>query len=1120
MKKLFRIPNNFLLLVLMFGLFSTSYSLADKEYNYPNNDQLKINHHWENQQQIEISGTVTDAETGNTLPGVNIVVQGTTMGTTTDMDGIFSIEAPSDATLIFSFVGYQRQTINVEGRREIDVAMQPAVTRLEEVVAIGYGEQSRETMTSSVTRVEATEIQESADLNPVKSLQGRVAGLEIRNTNGMPGSGASIVLRGGTSPSQEGDAPLVLVDGVRRDLDDINTANIESIQVLKDAASTAIYGAQGSNGIILVETKQGGTPEGEIMVNYSTQVENQQRRYPFSSAEDFLRISRMAADAERDWNTKTRLTGGAYPYSTGTIQGGRPGDGFGYNKYTVEFLDVLVGAEGQDYVDNKLNNEGYQTMEDPVTGRTLIFKDNDYQDVLFDVGYSHNLNVGFRKGETQDYGLYTNLGYSDASGIVKGTEYSRLSYTLNAEYWVRDNLKVNGGLNFQHVNQIEPRSYWGTLNRSSRLPHTIKLYYDDGTPAIGDVGGSPRNILHENYYQDYETRRNKITMRLGGEWEFLDDLKFRVNGSVYFNEYKDDFFEKYNVFNQTRQMSSDQTMSRQYMVDAIFDYDRDFGKHSIKVLQGFNYTNDWFHGLYGDGSRAPTDYIPTLNASQTEYERVSSYISENLLLSNFGRVQYNFDHKYLFEASYRYDGSSKFATENKWGFFPSFSAGWNLHREEFWNVNPVSTLKVRSSWGQTGNNVLDIEDTQGQYSSGYNYGLRPGILNTNLANRELLWETTTTFDVGMDLGLFDDKITLVADFFNKVVSDRLVNIPLPKQIGFGSIRANFGSLRTRGIELELAATALEVSDFKWDISLNFTQENMVITELPENENEKNRINGGLIYDKDAGEYVMVGGLAEGERPGGIWAFHSLGVYPTDESAADAPRDTKVSGPWQNPPYPQEWQQQKVGGDMIWEDVDGNGIIDDRDLVFMGYKQPDKYGGMTNSFSWKNLSARVVMNYALGHVISNGFRARANGNSRNRVMTITDAIPEKGLMWWEQGDNAKYPRYSVASDWDNGKRNHQRYVQAYNDVGVDYGYYTDNSLYITDGDWLAFREVSLSYTIPKNRLQNIASVTLTGGVHNLGYITGYEGMSPEQYNGAEFGRYPNPTQYKFGVRVTF
>ena len=670
-------------------------------------------------------------------------------------------------------------------------------------------------------------------------------------------------------------------------------------------------------------------------------------------------------------------------------------------------------------------------------------------------------------------------------------------------------------MNYQYANYKGVLSENGTIRRSRGLPHSTRMYYDDGTPAIGEGSGSPRNLLHELYYEDFSSERHRSTMRMGVEWEIIEGLYFQPAVSLALNEYFYNYFEKFHEFDQTRNMSSDHLLSRDLMFDGIFNYYKTLGKNNLNVMAGMNMTDNFDYELRGDGKNAPTDYITTLNASATEDERVTSYMGTDRLLSQFARINYDFDKKYLFSASIRRDGSSRFTEENQFAIFPAVSAGWNIHNEDFWQIDWISRLKVRSSWGESGNNVLSMLDTQGQYGSGYNYAWNSGILNTRLANSSLVWETTQSFDFGADVGLLKNRINLYVDYYNKLTRDRLTSIPLAYQSGFTSILANYGTLRNKGIDFEIQSTPIKKGDFQWNLDFNFSFNRMTVEDLPDNGEDKNRIYGGEIYDAESGEYINIGGYAEGERIGGIWAFDMQGVYATDADAVNAPWDNKVSGYWLSV----DPGTQKVGGDAIWGDLDGNGLIDDRDQIFMGYAAPDKIGGMVNTVTFKGFTLRVVLDYAMGHVISNGWRARANGNARNRVMTISDAVD--GDMWWSQGDDAIYPRYSAASDWDNGKRNHVRST-SYSMVGPQHTYTYSNSLYFSKGDFLALRELSLSYRLPKHISQKLMfeNVDLQVSGNNLGYLTAYDGMTPEHYDGGESGEYYRPAQFRFGIKVAF
>lgn len=431
-----------------------------------------------------------------------------------------------------------------------------------------------------------------------------------------------------------------------------------------------------------------------------------------------------------------------------------------------------------------------------------------------------------------------------------------------------------------------------------------------------------------------------------------------------------------------------------------------------------------------------------------------------------------------------------------------------MHREAFFEPlsKVVSNLKLRASWGKTGYDNLALENTEGSYEAGKNYAGEAGILNTVLMNRNLLWEETTSTDLGLEAGFLNNRINLSFDAYYKKTTNRLLNENLWSETGFASIKSNFGSLNTKGVEIAINAIPIQTHDFRWNIDANFSIWRTTIGKLPNNGADKNRTGGGIIFDPKLGKYVEVGGFAEGERFGSRFAYQLDGVYVTDEDAANAPYDEGVSSGWLG--------KGKCAGDAIWRDVDGNGIINSKDMVFVGYIHPDKMGSFNNTFTYKNFTLRIATDFSLGNVIDNHFRAQANANSRNNFATIHDVASSK--MWHKPGDIASIPRYDVESDWDNGKRNHGR--PSSSTIGFSGG--SANTLYIKKGDYLAFREVSLSYPLRTKwlRAAKIETLDLTAAVYNLGYWTAYDGLTPEVI-GADAGKYSRPRQFIFSVKFT-
>ncbi|MDG3581107.1 SusC/RagA family TonB-linked outer membrane protein [Galbibacter pacificus] len=1063
-----------------------------------------------------ITGTVFDESGNQPLPGVNITLQGKKVGTTSDFDGNYTLQVQPTDVLVFSYIGFQVEKIPVKQQEVINVSMQLDAQQLDDVVVIGYGKQSRNLISSSVSKVKTEEVENNPSANAIQALQGKAAGLSIQVNSGQPGAAGQVYIRGGTQVNANSSAnnPLYIIDGVyRTSLNGLNASDIETIQVLKDAASTAIYGARAGNGIILVTTKSGKrNTKGQVRVSYKSGLAQQLNTYPWTSAEDYIRVSRTAA--ERGINLEKpgdRLENTNFGYSVQTLtQRGQ----YGFNRNTLAYLDNLIAIEGQAYVSDLLENQGYQLMDDPVSDNTLIFKDNNYDDLIFVTAEVHDINLGFSGGsETGNYNV--SLGYLDQQGTFLGTGFKRFSGLSNGSFEVSDHFLINSGVNFSYQESNQIQDARNSINRSSRLPHTLRLLNDDGTPALGESRSSPRNRLHEMYYQDIESKQYLTTLNLGAEWKMFEGFSFKPSVSFFRDESTFNFFERASPEIPDRASVREESGFNQLLLNGLLNYKKSFGEHHFDALFGVNYTKERREYIRGEGSNAPTDIISTINASATDQERVTSSIVENILFSNFGRISYDYMGKYLVSASYRNDGASQFAEENKFAFFPAFSLGWNVHQEPFWKVDFISKLKVRGSWGQAGSLAgLTIEDTQGQYGT-RSYNFQGGALLSQLANTQLKWETTTTIDIGLDIGAFDNRLNFLVDYYKKTTEDRLIDRLLPQQTGFSSIRDNLGSIQNEGIEIEVGVDILKSDNFTWHTDFNYAYNKTKVVELPDNERAKNRIQGGVIYDPETGGEMEVGGLAEGERPYGIWAWDLIGVYATDEEAANAPEDMYVSG--------SKFGDPKNGGDAIWRDVNGDDKIDEKDLVFVGYQTPNMLGGMVNTFNYKGLQLRVAMDYAFGHVIANEWRARANGNARNNVMTTTDVLGDD--FWHNQGDIAKYPRYDNASDYDNGYRNHVRGLggTSNSNIGSRNGG-VDNTLYFHKGDFVAFREVSLSYAFPlqDSKLKDLGlsdfNLSLSG--YNLGYITAYDGLTPEIYDGVDEGIYPRPFQIILGLTVSF
>ncbi|HYG37336.1 MAG TPA: SusC/RagA family TonB-linked outer membrane protein, partial [Cytophagales bacterium] len=931
--------------------------------------------------EITVTGTVTSSE-DEALPGVSVVVKGTTTGTVTDTDGKYALTVPdTNGTLVFSFIGFTTEEVLINSQTKIDMSLFPNLEALDEVVVVGYTKQSRSKTIASVSKLNEEELKNIPSASPVQALQGKLAGVSIPVLSGQPGSAANIVIRGGTTLNPYGtgngtsggnqvgsidaSSPLVIVDGVFRSFNDVNPDDIESIQVLKDAASTAVYGARGANGVILIKTKSGKTGSGKANITFRYQhgVETQAREYDYLNAREYLVLARQTWAKGKDAfdiDNKLYVGGNSATVPTYTEKGK-----YGYAKFTPAYIDNLIAVEGQGYVDNLLAN-GWETVEDPVNpGKTIIFKDSHYQDLLWNTAHSNNYNFNI-DGGTEKANYFFSLGYLNQDGIFIGTNYKRFSSLSNLGFKVNDKFRIDANFSYIWTSNQDVENSQNTLTRGTRVPPLNRIYNEDGSLNLGE-GLSVRNRLHELHYQDQNYSVDRITFRLAGDYEILKGLHYRPSASINFDNSANLYFEKY-FPQQAKQRDKYESIGkgRQIMTDHILQYDHTFAsRHNLTLLAGFNYTYDNRFFLAGSGQRSATDYISTftndpvssiINGQVQPNFNVSSDYPESKTASYFGQLNYDFDGKYLLSGSLRYDGFSNFAPNNRYAVFPSVSAGWNIHRENFWNLKFINQLKLRTSYGRSGLSNLSYTDTYGGYRTA-SYASSAGIYRNNLANPNLLWETSDTYDAGIDIGLFN-RINILVDFYDKLTSNRLDDLPLASESGFTSIKYNAGQLRNRGIEVEIGATVLNIGAFTWRSNFSFAYNRTTVVKLPENDREKNRIGGGFVYDPAQGKEVEVGGYAEGERPGGLWAYKSNGIFATDaEAAASEVEDRMVTTAVLGKP--------KHGGDVNWADLNGDNIIDSKDLVFMGYRVPDKIGGMQNIFQFKGLTVRFTMDFAMG-----------------------------------------------------------------------------------------------------------------------------------------------------------
>ena len=1040
-----------------------------------------------------ITGTVVSSADNTPLTGVSVLVKELGTGEITDFDGNFSLEVESlPVTLVFSYVGYSTQEVTVSNSQALNIALDVDDITFEEVVVVGYGEQSRATLTTAVSKLDEKVLENTVFANAATSLQGSVSGVRVQTLTGQPGAAPRVIVRGGTSINNpNGAQPLYIVSGViRQNLDGINSSDIESIQVLKDAAATAIYGARAANGVVIVTLKKGAVGKPVISYSYNHGFSSLREKYPLLEAKDYVYFARLGAfnTGQKDPNRLSRLTG-AFGEGTGND----------LTKNTAFSTQVLTPEN-----EHKLN-EGWESIQDPLDpSQTLIFSNTDWQDILFQTGISRDHYLSY-SGGTDDATFTAGVGFTDVDGIAIQTDYKRWSTNVQGRLKLKEGLYAFAGLNYTRESDNIVYSENQLFERSLNLPPTAKYRYEDGTLAPG----FRRSIGNPEYHLgriDNDNVDNQLTLTGGITWEIIPNLIFEPTVSLFqtsgeFNSFQKSYFDGPGAFIDSRNTTARFNKLDQQQIDATLTYDKSFDNlHNFQGKVGFSYFRRYNNSFSTTGRGAATDLISTLNAA-AEPVSLTGAKSEQIILGYFGRITYDYDRKYLFAFNARLDGASNLGDENRWGFFPGISAGWNIHNEGFWS-DPltISQFKLRLSYGVNGNlgNLGDYTP-QGLYSVGATYDGVAAVQYSGIANQALQWEQSNTFDIGFDMGLANNRVFVLFDYYRRVTDNLITTLALPKSTGFTSILTNLGSLQNTGVEVEVSYDVIRKNDFSWNISVNGSKNENEILELPENDNENNRIGGYQVFDPGSGQVVWRGGLQEGRTLGELYAYKQIGVYATDADAENGPIDQLVAGS----------DKTKRGGDVEWLDVDGNGEINTLDKVPVGNIYPDWTGGITSTLNYKNLSFYARLDYTVGHTIYNYAATQTKGQFQGNV-GIHESIARS---WQNQGDITDVPRYywadQVAST--NYWRGDPRNVANGNGRDLDY----------EKGDYLAVRELTLTYSpsLPAFEKIGLSNIRLNVTANNIKYFTKYSGLAPED-GGSDRGRYPVPQSIMFGLKASF
>lgn len=987
------------------------------------------------QQAKTVTGTVTDVS-GEPIIGANIRIKGTTTGTITDIDGNFSIEAEPQSVIEVSYIGYLTQETVINNQKSIRFLLKEDTKTLDEVVVIGYGVQKKADLTGSVANINTEKLNTQSNANIGQALQGKIAGVDIVSQGGAPGSGTRIMVRGiGTLNNA---SPLYIVDGMyMNSIDHINPNDIASIDVLKDASSAAIYGSRAANGVIIVTTKEGSNTEGKPIIDLSVNL-------GISTASKFLDM----LDA-KGWAEVTTIARQAI---------GKPA------------LDMATDLANK--------------------------PDNDWQDIMFRPALMQNYNLSVKGGGKYST-YYTGLGYFNQDGIVKGTNYQRYNIQSKNDY-KRGIFSAGTNLiiSFSHDKPLHQELRGGMIGTILQSVPTLEKYDDTREGGYGGTYGDVVNIPHplaiiDDNIMDRYNENVKIFANLYAQIELFKGLKYKLNltPDFSFERYKN-YLNKYDfglATNSITQLTERQRRRRNILVENLLTFDRTFGEHKISALAGYTYQDSRFRHIQAYGEGLPQGLEEIDAATTNRSNEGNSWRS--VLTSILGRVFYSYQNKYLFTATIRRDGSSKFGKNNRYGYFPSFSLGWNVAEEKFMeNVHWLDQLKLRGGYGVLGNQEIDNYQYSSTITTGINYpdgngGLLQGAFPKNFANPDIKWEETAMTNVGIDFMAFNNRLSLTADYYVKNTKDILLTVPIPISSGGANdpIR-NAGKIRNNGFEFNLGWMDQPNPDISYGINLiGSFNKNKVIAMGSES---------GSIKGGSTNQNITTSETKAGYPIGGYWLISTAGYFNSQEEVDAYAKDGKKIQPAVEP------------GDIKFVDANNDGVINDDDRVFQGSPFPDFTFALNGNMRYKNFDLSIGLQGVLGNKIYNATR-----------QTLEDVTKGSNFLascldyWTPENKNASHPRLT----WDDPNRNTR----------------AESDRYLENGSYLRLRSVQLGYTFPQTWFKGaIQHARVYINAENLFTITSYSGYSPDvnadnaNYRGFDNFIYPTNRTFMLGLNVTF
>lgn len=972
----------------------------------------------------QVKGKVLD-EKGEPIIGATVTEEGTSNGTITDYDGMFTLEASKDGILTISYIGYKSQQVSIAGKDMVAVTLKEDMEQLDEVVVVGYGSQKKVNLTGAVSTVNAKMLENRTGSDPYNMLTGQIPGVTIVQNSGQPGADMGNLRVRGIGTLGNADA-MVIIDGVESSVNNVNPNDIATISVLKDAAASSIYGVHAANGVILITTKRGTV--GKPIISYSGYV----------GWQDACRLPKYLDSYNYALllNEAYRNDGASVPYSS-------------------ENLETIKNGSDPDHFANS-------NQVDAVLSEQGIF-------------HNHHLSVVGGKEEIK-YSLAA--GFYKKDGLMPNMSYNRFNLRSNIDSKINDRLDVQLNISASRDDRKSPATHkvydpdtdlWNIMYHAFRESPLTPIRFQNGNyglylnehNSVAEANLSGESHIYNTYFQG----------NAGFTYKIIKGLTLKGNAAATFNlqdiyvdQKRMDFYsaESTEPIKSTRSMVSNQDKkSLEINLQAYLDYNRTFGKHTIKGLLGYSQIRNEYRLLKASRKDLPTNNsLGEIDAGDITTQETGGNSVAYALRSVFGRVNYGFDDRYLLEANLRYDGSSRFPKNNRFGLFPSFSFGWRISEEDFFKADFVDNLKLRASWGQLGNQEIDDYLFYNTYSFGYDYSfgntLFSGIsINDVMANTAITWEKTDQMDVGVDADFWGGKLSLTGDFFLKNTHAILLKLPIPDLVGVSAPMQNAGKVRNIGFELALTHRN-QVNRFRYSTSFNFSYVKNEIIDL----------NGGDTPGRSVGDPVD-----------NIYGYVCEGIFKSQEEIDNSPK--------------QVWGA--VPGDLKYADINNDGVVNQNDRKSLGSTFPKINFGLRVNCEYRNFDLTMLLQGA-------GMVKGVTAGEISQAFMNGGKVTEEWLdRWTPENVNASYPRLTLSGS----SRN-----------------YMTSSFWVQNASYLKMRNLQIGYTIPKNILSHlgVSNLRLYCSIDNLFTISKFKGLDPEMVTTQTM--YPLTRNYSFGINLSF